>query len=167
MAARQELASVHDRGEKWTCASSEEWGEYARTTLVGFSWHISKEIVVRAATEQRWSEDGQSKVEEASASFFYNGRKIPLCPVQLFAVSLDTISSWNYVYVIHWHRSCIIVMTHSFILIMLYFQARVQVFKRNGGNDNKTEGGRDTAGSRGSRMVGIYIRKSYYNMYST
>ena len=43
----------------------------------------------------------------------------------------------------------------------------VKVFKRNGGNDNKTEGGRDTAGSRGSRMVGIYIRKSYYIMYST
>ena len=57
-------------------------------------------------------------------------------------------------------------MTHSFILIMLYFQARVQVFKRNGGNGNKTEGGRDTAGSRGSRMVGIYIRKSYYIMYN-
>ena len=57
-------------------------------------------------------------------------------------------------------------MMHAFILIMLYFQARVQVFKRNGGNDNKTEGGRDTAGSRGSRLVGIYIRKSYYIMYN-
>ena len=86
-------------------------------------------------------------------------------PVNGQKVSLDTISLLKHQYFMFAHRLRMMRMMHAFILFILY--VHFQVFKRNGGNGNKTEGGRDTAGSRGSRLVGIYIRKSYYIMYST
>ena len=72
------------------------------------------------------------------------------------------------VIVIHAQLSRMIYMCMFFTLIILYLEVCVQTFQeRDDGNGEGMEGGRDTAGSRGSRMVCIYIRKSYYIMYST
>ena len=85
-------------------------------------------------------------------------------PVNGQTVSLDTTSLLKHHYVMFAHRLRMMKRMCAFILFILYFQVRFEVFKRNGGNGNKTEGGRDTGTSADMGLGMLSFGKSCYDV---